>query len=50
MLAAVDISMLVQKPNRLWEEIDLTTIRKVPRGGPEGWRKTIEELTGGLRR
>jgi len=44
MLAAVDIPVLVQKPNRLWEEIDLTAIRKVPGVGPEGWKMTIEEL------
>ena len=44
MLVAVDIPVLVQKPDKLWEEIDLTTIRKVPGVGPEGWRKAIEEL------
>lgn len=44
MLAAVDIPVLVQKPNRLWEEIDLTAIRKAPEVGPEGWKKAIEEL------
>jgi mannosyl-3-phosphoglycerate phosphatase len=44
MLAAVDIPVLVQKPNKLWEEIDLANVRKVPRIGPEGWKKTIEDL------
>jgi len=44
MLAAVDIPVLVQKPNKLWEEIDLANVRKVPGVGPEGWRKVIAEL------
>ena len=47
MLAAVDIPVLVQKPNKLWEEIDLANVHKVPGIGPEGWKKTIGDLIGG---
>jgi len=50
MLAAVDIPVLVQKPNKLWEEIDLANVRKVPGVGPEGWKKTIEDLIEGWKR
>jgi len=47
MLAAVDIPVLVQKPNKLWEEIDLANVRKVPGIGPEGWKKVIADLIEG---
>jgi len=44
MLAAVDIPVLVQKPDKLWEEIDLANVRRAPGIGPQGWKKTIEDL------
>ncbi len=47
MLAAVDIPVLVQKPNKLWEEIDLANVCKVPGIGPKGWKKVIADLIEG---
>jgi len=47
MLAAVDIPVLVQKPNKLWEEVDLAQVYEVPEVGSEGWRRAIEDLVGG---
>jgi mannosyl-3-phosphoglycerate phosphatase len=50
MLKAVDIPVLVQKPESLWEEMNLANIHKVEGVGPQGWSRAIHELVGGLNR
>ncbi len=44
MLSAVDIPVLVQKPGRIWEEIDIPHLRRVEGIGPEGWARAVEEI------
>ena len=44
MLSEVDIPVLVQKIGRVWEEIDMSNIRRVEGVGPEGWARAIEEI------
>jgi hypothetical protein len=44
MLAEVDVPVLVQKPGKYWEEINLPNLYRVEGVGPEGWVKAIEEL------
>ena len=47
MLKAVDVPVLVQKPDNRWEEVNLTTIYKVEGEGSQGWARAINELIGG---
>lgn len=47
MLKAVDIPVLVQKPDNRWEEVNLAGIYKVDGMGPQGWSRAIHELIGG---
>jgi Predicted hydrolase (HAD superfamily) len=44
MLSAVDIPVLVQKPGRIWEEIDIPHLHRVEGIGPEGWARAVEEI------
>jgi len=44
MLSAVDIPVLVQKPGRIWEEIDIPHLRRVEGIGPEGWARAVVEI------
>jgi mannosyl-3-phosphoglycerate phosphatase len=44
MLSAVDIPVLVQKPGRTWEEVDIPHLRRVEGIGPEGWARAVEEI------
>jgi len=44
MLAEVDVPVLVQKPGKYWEEINLPNLYRVEGVGPEGWVKAIEKL------
>ena len=46
MLKAVDIPVLVQKPDHSWEQTDLPNVRKVVGVGPQGWSRAINELVG----
>ncbi len=46
LLSAVDIPILVQKPEGQWEEMDLPMLQRVEGIGPVGWRWAIEELIG----
>ena len=46
LLTAVNIPVLVQKPEGQWEEMDLPMLQRVEGIGPEGWRQAIEELIG----
>ena len=48
MLAAVDIAILMQKPEGQWEEMDLPGLRRVEGTGPSGWRRAIDELVAEL--
>ncbi len=48
MLSVVDIPVLVQKPEGVWEETGLLYLHKVKGVGPEGWARAIEEIIGGL--
>jgi len=47
LLKAVDIPVLVQKPESRWEEVDLPNAYKVEGVGPQGWSKALHELIGG---
>lgn len=44
MLSSVDIPVLVQKPGRIWEEIDIPHLHRVEGIGPEGWARAVEEI------
>lgn len=44
MLLAVDIPILVQKSEGVWEEIDIPDLHRVEGVGPEGWVKAVEEI------
>ena len=44
MLAAVEQAYLVQKPGSVWQEMEVTGLRRVAAVGPRGWRLVIEEL------
>ncbi len=44
LLSAVDIPILVQKPEGQWEEMDLPMLQRVEGIGPVGWRRAVEEL------
>ena len=45
MLLAVDIPVLVQKPEGVWEEMDIPNLSRVEGVGPEGWARAVEEIT-----
>lgn len=47
MLKAVDMPVLVQKAESLWEEVNLANMYKVEAVGPQGWSRAIHELIGG---
>jgi len=47
LLAVVDIPVLLQKSEGMWEEIYLPMLR-LEGSGPVGWRQAIEELIGQL--
>jgi mannosyl-3-phosphoglycerate phosphatase len=44
MLSAVDIPVLVQKPGRIWEDMDIPHLRRMEGIGPEGWARAAEEI------
>lgn len=44
MLECVDVPVLVQKPDRSWEDVDLPHLYKVDAIGPEGWAKAMDEV------
>src|SRR4030043_458531 len=44
MLLAVDIPVLVQKPEGVWEEMDIPNLGRVEGVGPEGWARAVEEI------
>ncbi len=44
MLLAVDIPVLVQKTEGVWEEMDIPALRRVEGVGPEGWARAVEEI------
>jgi len=44
MLLAVDIPVLVQKPEGDWEEMDIPNLRRAEGIGPEGWARAVEEI------
>ena len=50
LLSNVDIPILVKKPGGQWEEMELSSLRRMEGIGPEGWRQAIEELIGQTRR
>lgn len=47
MLKAVDIPVLVQKPDHSWGKIDLPNVYKAKGVGPQGWSRAIYDLIGG---
>lgn len=47
MLKAVDMPVLVQKAESLWEEVNLANMYKVEAVGPQGCSRAIHELIGG---
>ena len=44
MLSAADVPILVQKPGRIWEKIDIPHLHRVEGIGPEGWARAVEEI------
>ncbi|MHC1578206.1 MAG: mannosyl-3-phosphoglycerate phosphatase [Dehalococcoidia bacterium] len=44
MLSVVDIPVLVQKPGRIWEDVDVPHLNRVEGIGPEGWARAVEEI------
>jgi mannosyl-3-phosphoglycerate phosphatase len=44
MLAAVDIPVLVQQPDRTWQELDIPYLYRVEGAGPAGWARAIDEI------
>ena len=42
LLRAVDLPLLVQKPDGTWEDLDLPGLVRVEGVGPEGWRRAVE--------
>jgi mannosyl-3-phosphoglycerate phosphatase len=44
MLSQVDIPILVQKRDHIWEDINLPRLRKIQGVGPEGWSRAIAEV------
>jgi mannosyl-3-phosphoglycerate phosphatase len=47
MLSSVDVAVLVQKPGKTWEDIDLEGLKRVDGVGPRGWTNAIEALLSG---
>lgn len=46
LLRAVDLPVLVQKPDGTWEDLDLPGLNRVEGVGPAGWRRAVEEIVG----
>jgi mannosyl-3-phosphoglycerate phosphatase len=44
MLSVVDIPVLVQKPGRTWEDVDIPHLNRVEGIGPEGWARAAEKI------
>jgi len=44
MLSLVDTPILVQKPRKVWEEVDMPRLQRVNGVGPEGWARAIDEI------
>ena len=44
LLQAVDLPLLVQKPDGTWEDLSLPRLRRVEGVGPEGWRRALEDF------
>jgi mannosyl-3-phosphoglycerate phosphatase len=44
MLQAVDVPVLVQKPDGDWEVLDIPYLHRVEGIGPEGWAKAVKEI------
>ena len=44
MLSAVDIPVLVQKPEGVWEEMSIPHLQRIEGVGPEGWTRAIKEI------
>lgn len=44
LLRAVDLPVLVQKPDGSWEELAIPGLKLVEGIGPRGWRRAVEEL------
>lgn len=44
LLRAVDLPVLVQKPDGTWEDLDLPGLSRVEGVGPAGWRRAVEEI------
>ncbi len=48
MLSVVDVPMLVQKADGIWEDIEIDRLQKVQGVGPAGWARAIKEIVRGL--
>lgn len=48
MLEMVDEAYLVQKPDNIWEEIELQNLIRVEGVGPDGWNMVVKKLLSGL--
>lgn len=48
MLSNVEVPVLVQKNDCVWEDVRLPRLRKVPGIGPEGWNTAIMEMLAEL--
>ena len=44
LLSAVDIPVLLQKPEGFWERMDLPGLRRIEGGGPPAWNRIVLEL------
>jgi mannosyl-3-phosphoglycerate phosphatase len=44
MLLAVDIPVLVQGAEGVWEKVDIPRLHRVERTGPDGWARAVEEI------
>jgi mannosyl-3-phosphoglycerate phosphatase len=44
MLSVVDVPILVQKPDGVWQETDLRNLHRIEGIGPAGWAKAISEI------
>jgi mannosyl-3-phosphoglycerate phosphatase len=47
MLLAVDIPVLVQKPDGTWEGMEVANLRRIKGVGPEGWAMAVEKIVLG---
>ncbi len=48
MLKAVDLPLLVQKPDGAWEEVDVPHLVRVQGIGPDGWTAAILDYVARL--